>query len=207
MSGNAGRNFGKSIMAKSDALPPLLDVLKDLMVWFENEKIKGIVIEGIAASLLGRPRVTHDVDVLVQLDEKHWPDFLSRAARYNFLPRINEALKFAEKSRVLLLQHKPTHINVDIAFAALPFEEQSILNSIKFEIEGITLRLPSPEDLIIMKAVAARPKDLIDIDAIIDANPDLKYKRIRGLVREFAEALNMPDLFEELDKILTKKRK
>ena len=57
-----------------------------------------------------------------------------------------------------------------------------------------------------MKAVAARPKDLIDVDAIIDANPNLEYERIRERVREFAEVLDMPDIFQELDTLLTKKR-
>lgn len=194
-------------MVKSGTLAPLLDALKDLMTWFEAEQIDGVVIGGVAASLLGRPRVTHDVDVLVRLDEKYWPVFLTQGARFNLLPRIRDPLEFAEKTRVLLLQHNPTQINIDIAFAALHFEEECISNATNFEIEDIMLRLPTPEDLIIMKAIAARPKDLIDIDAIIDANPELEYERIRAIVKEFSNALDMPDLVENLERILTQKRK
>ena len=194
-------------MAESDTLAPLINALRDLMNWFETEHINGMVIGGVAASLLGRPRITRDVDILIQLEESRWSDFISQGARYNFFPRIRDSLEFAQKSRIFLLKHKPTHIDADIALAALPFEEESIINAISFEIEGLTLRLPRPEDLIIMKAVASRPQDLIDIDSLIDANPSLKYQRIREVVQEFADALEMPDLIENLDKILAKKCK
>lgn len=177
------------------------------MNWFETEHINGMVIGGVAASLLGRPRLTRDVDILIQLEEDGWSDFISQGAQYGFFPRIRDPLEFARESRVLLLQHGPTHIDIDVAFAALPFEEKSILNATDVEIKGLTVRLPKPDDLIIMKAVAARPKDLIDIDSLIDANPALQYKRIRAVVREFAEALDMPDIIENLDKILEKKSK
>ncbi|MFQ5710083.1 MAG: nucleotidyl transferase AbiEii/AbiGii toxin family protein [bacterium] len=193
-------------MAKPDTLAPLLHALRDLMNWLETERVNGMVIGGVAASLLGRPRLTHDVDVLIQLEEERWSEFLSQGAQYNFSPRIRDSLEFAQKSRMLLLKHKPTHIDIDLAFAALPFEEESLLNASEFEIGDLKLRLPRPEDLIIMKAVAARPKDLIDIDSLIDANPNLEYERIRATVREFSNALDMSDLIENLDKILAKKR-
>ena len=194
-------------MAESDTLAPLINTLRDLMNWFETEHISGMVIGGVAASLLGRPRITRDVDTLIQLEESRWSDFISQGARYNFFPRIRDSLEFAQKSRIFLFKHKPTLIDADIALAALPFEEESIINATSFEIEGLTLRLPRPEDLIIMKAVASRPQDLIDIDSLIDANPSLEYQRIREVVQEFADALDMPDLIENLDKILAKKCK
>lgn len=56
-------------MAESDTLAPLINALRDLMNWFETEHISGMVIGGVAASLLGRPRITRDVDILIQLEE------------------------------------------------------------------------------------------------------------------------------------------
>lgn len=40
--------------------------------------------------------------------------------------------------------------------------------------------LQTPEDLVITKAVAQRPKDLADIDAIISAVPNLDSDRVRS---------------------------
>lgn len=43
-------------------LTPLLAVLRDLVAWLEYGKVPGVVIGGLAASLLGRPRLTRDVE-------------------------------------------------------------------------------------------------------------------------------------------------
>ena len=67
-------------MAESDTLAPLINALRDLMNWFETEHINGMVIGGVAASLLGRPRITRDVDILIQLEESRWSDFISQGA-------------------------------------------------------------------------------------------------------------------------------
>ena len=64
------------------------------------------------------------------------------------------------------------------------------------------LRLPTPEDLIIMKAVAHRPKDLADIQAIAANYPDLDKERIRFWVVQFGEALDLPELWIQILKLL-----
>ena len=55
-------------MAEPVELAPLLVVLRDLVAWLDAEKVPGVVIGGLAASLLGRPRLTRDVDALVLAD-------------------------------------------------------------------------------------------------------------------------------------------
>lgn len=70
--------------------------------------------------------------------------------------------------------------------------------SISYPVATLSLRLPTAEDLIILKAVAHRPKDLLDIQSIVDANPDLDRKRIENWVKQFAEALDMPELWEDI---------
>lgn len=64
------------------------------------------------------------------------------------------------------------------------------------------LRLPTPEDLIIMKAIARRPKDLADIKAIAGSHPGLDIERIHFWVEQFGEALNQSDLWELISQLL-----
>ena len=52
-------------------LVPLLAALRDWGAWLESERVEGIVIGGVAVSLLTRPRFTRDVDA--------WFGFLRRA--------------------------------------------------------------------------------------------------------------------------------
>jgi hypothetical protein len=53
-----------------------------------------------------------------------------------------------------------------------------------------------------MKAVAHRPKDLADIQAIAANYPDLDKERIRFWVVQFGEALDLPELWIQILKLL-----
>jgi hypothetical protein len=70
------------------------------------------------------------------------------------------------------------------------------------ELGSIKLRLPTPEDLIIMKSVAHRPKDLEDIQANAASHPDLDKERIRFWVEQFGEALDLPELWKMISQLL-----
>ncbi len=77
------------------------------------------------------------------------------------------------KHRVLLLRHTKSSINIDISLGILPFEEELVERSSLHQVASISIRLPTTEDLIIMKAVAHRPQDLQDIRDLVEIHPDL----------------------------------
>lgn len=181
------------------------DALSDLLKWLKGHSV--VVIGGVAVSLLGRPRHTQDIDVLMLLDSGKWAGLLDAANKFNFEPRIKDALKFARKNRVLLMKHIKSGIGVDISLGALPFEEECIRRSKRIKFANISLPLPSADDLIIMKAVAHRAKDLIDIESILDTNPKLDIKRIKRWVTEFSAVLEMPELWDDLEKIISKSKR
>jgi len=191
-------------MSKTNTLVPLLSALHDLAAWLKATQVEGLIIGGVAASILGRPRATRDVDALVLMDEKKWDGFLTAGSKFGFVARITNPLDFARKAKVLLVRHKPSGIDVDITFGTLPFEKEAITNAGWVDIKGVRLPLPIAEDLIIMKAVAHRPRDLADIESIIDAQKKLNLRRIRRWVREFSTAVEMPEIFNDLEKILVR---
>jgi hypothetical protein len=53
-----------------------------------------------------------------------------------------------------------------------------------------------------MKAIAGRGRDIMDIENIIQANPNLDVDRIRRCVREFSAVLEMPEIHDALEKLL-----
>lgn len=190
-------------MSSSENLTPLLPPLEALARLLLQFGDQGIVIGGIAASLLGKPRLTADLDAIYLLSTDQIPHFLETAAQVGILPRIENAEEFARKNRILLLRHQGSNINIDVSLGILPFEEEAVQRSQLLHIGSISLRLPTPEDLIILKAVAHRPKDMLDIQAIIENNPELDRGRIELWVRQFAEALEIPEIWMDLDKILS----
>lgn len=92
-------------MAETEPQGPLLATLRNLVAWLQAEHVMGVVIGGVAASLLGRPRVTRDVDALVLLDEKRWEEFFSTGPRFGVVPQRADSLAFARQARVLLARH------------------------------------------------------------------------------------------------------
>ena len=187
-------------------LAPLLAVLRDLMAWFKAREVPGVVIGGVAASLLGRPRLTRDVDAVVLLDEDHWGEFLAVGTQHGFVPRRADALAFAQETRVLLVRHEESGIDADIVFGSLAFEKEAVARATWVELGGVRVPLPLPEDLIVMKVVAHRPRDLDDIEAILAAHPKLNLRRVRRWVREFSAALKMPEILNDLEALLSQRR-
>ena len=161
---------------------------------------QGILIGGVATSLLGAPRLTADIDGLFLMSVDDLPVFMGMAEEEGFLPRIPDAEAFARNNRVLLLVHSNTGINIDISLGILPFEEEAVQRSHRIDIGDLSLLLPSIEDLIVMKAVADRPKDLLDIQSLVRAAPTLDIEYIKKWVKEFEAALETPQLWEAISR-------
>lgn len=181
--------------------------LADLVKWLNETPIPAIIIGGVAASILGRPRLTRDIDALAMLPEGAWSSAAEGAARYGIAPRIPDAVEFARRSRVLLMRHTRSAIDLDIVFSALPFEQSAIEKGTTHVVGGMLVRLPRVEDLLIMKAVAQRPKDREDIRGLLDAHPEADITEVRACVTEFAAATGMADMLAELDKLLEQRGK
>lgn len=193
----------ENIMSQSDHLEPLLDALDALQRLLSRFGNRGVIIGGAAVSILGRARFTEDVDAVFLLSNKDLPRLLEMAKEEGIEPRVDNTLDFARKNRVLLLRHTSTDTGIDISLGALPFEEEMVERGVLHEVdETLQLRLPTPEDLIIMKAIAHRPKDLEDIRTIADKYPDLDVKRIEKWVKAFGEVLETPDLWGLIESLL-----
>ncbi len=164
-----------------------------------------MIIGGVAASALGRPRLTQDIDALAIVPDADWADVMEGAAKYGIVPRIAEALEFARRSRVLLLRHTSSGIDVDITLGGLPFEQAAVGHSAVHNIGGLKLRLPRVEDLLVMKAIARRPKDIEDIRGLLAANPKIDISEARRWVREFATAMGMSEMLEEFDRLVAQR--
>jgi predicted nucleotidyltransferase len=181
--------------------------LADLVKWLDETPIPAIIIGGVAASILGRPRLTRDIDALAMLPEDDWSSAVEGAERYGIAPRIPDALGFARRSRVLLMRHTRSAIDLDITFGGLPFEQSAIEKGTAHVVGGVPVRLPRVEDLLVMKAVAHRPKDLEDIRGLLDAHSEVDVTEVRAWVKEFATATGMAEMLAELDKLLEQRRK
>jgi predicted nucleotidyltransferase len=141
-----------------------------------------------------------DAVILIGLDEI--PGLLRQASENGIQPRIEHAGAFARKNRVLLLRHVVSGIDIDISLGILPFEKEMVAHSRSLKLGGVELRLPIPEDLIILKAVGHGPQDMLDIESIITSQPALDKEYIRKWVQQFADAMEMTELLDDLSSLL-----
>jgi hypothetical protein len=157
-----------------------------------------MIIGGVASSVLGQARLTIDIDATVIIDDKDLDHFLAHAATVGLTPRIKHPAEFMHKSAMLLLRHDATGTPIDINQGRIPFEFLAVKRAKMKRRGGVDIPIPTPEDLIVMKAIAHRPKDLEDIRGIVESQPRLDVAYIRKHVQEFGEALDMPELWTDI---------
>jgi predicted nucleotidyltransferase len=195
----AQRNAPAAVIGLSGALQAVSG-------WLSEAEVDFAVVGGVAASLHGRPRVTKDVDVVAIAENDRWPELVKKAEDWGLRPRIDDALEFARTTRVLLLMHEPTRIEVDLSFGMLPFENELVRRAEIRKVNRIRFPLASAEDIIVMKALALRPRDVADIESIVELSQELDLDRVRSTVAQLSEALESDDHLSRLDEILRRAR-
>lgn len=100
-------------------LAPLLSAIAAARDWLEASGVAAVVVGGVAASIHGTPRVTKDVDWVALADLDDCEALVAKAARFGIVPRIPDVVDFARTTRVVLLCHEPSGIELDRILAAI----------------------------------------------------------------------------------------
>lgn len=193
-------------MNPHEMLAALTATLRDLAAWLAAHDLKYAVIGGVAASLHGKPRITTDVDAVVLGGNREIDTLLASAARFGFSPRLPDPAEFARQNRILPLVHTADGIELDLSLGVFPFEEELIATATRHRLQGVDVPIARPEHLIVMKTLAFRAVDVRDIEALLDANPEVDLGHVREWVRMMAEGLEMPEIAERLDELLRKRQ-
>jgi hypothetical protein len=166
----------------------------------ESQGWRFCFIGGLTLQRWGEPRETIDVDVTLLTgfggEEKYVQTLLAR-----YEARLPDAAAFALQHRVLLLRAE-SGVGLDIALGGLPFEESAVARSSLFAFPGNAhIRTCSAEDLVVMKAFAARPRDWLDVEGIIVRQTGkLDWSYIREQLAPLAELKEAPELLDELER-------
>lgn len=163
------------------SLGPVFDAALEAQQACIKTGLKFCVIGGVALQRWGEPRFTADVDLSVLVE----PGQESRAVQSllsELAARIDDAAGFAERTRVVLA-HSGKGVGIDIVLAGLPYEARVIGRASDWHLDDATvLRTCSAEDLLVMKAFAARDKDWADVTSILERQTgklDLEMVRTR----------------------------
>ena len=113
-------------------------------------------------------------------------------AKKRIVPRIDNAERFASESLVLLLRHSPTGVEFDVSMAWTDFEHAAIAASSVAAFGVVKAPMARPEDLVVFKAIAGRPKDIEDAAALLVLYPKLDRTWLRGRVSQLAALADEP---------------
>jgi hypothetical protein len=159
------------------------------------------IIGGIAVQRWGQPRLTRDVDLTVLLPPGQEETVLREIAAA-FPPRIEGAVAFALEHRVLPVD-VPEGSEADLSLGLPGYEEHVVARAILYDLgDDREVRLCSAEDLVVHKALAGRPQDLLDIEGIVarqGAALDVVY--VRRWLEELARLADDPDVIARFERI------
>lgn len=192
-------------MSSADRL--LGDVLVALDGLLGDCKIPYSLIGGIAASALGQPRLTHDVDALIMFAPETVRKILDAAPAHGFTVRKANPEFFAREFKLVLLRHDATRVNVDLLLGLFDFERELIAMAKRAAVLGGRFPLPRLDDLLIMKLVAARPQDIADSRALLATGTIVDSARVLDFVTQFAAVLECPELVTGAEILLREAKK
>lgn len=176
----------------------------ELQSFCESRGWEFCLIGGLAVQHWGEPRFTKDVDMTLLTgfgnEEPYIREWLG-----SYEARMPDPENFAIANRVLLLR-SALGIGIDIALGALPFEQSAVARATPIELEpGAPLKICTAEDLIVMKAFAARPQDRLDLRGILvrQGTANLDWRYVWEHLAPLAEVKQSPEILAHLEALRT----
>ena len=159
-----------------------------------------------AVTVWGRPRLSADVDITVAIAGPP-DDFVAAMLHAGFDLRISDWRDFVARTRVLPFVHRSTQMPLDVVIAGPGLEGEFLARAVVENLAGMEVPVISPEDLIVTKLLAGRPKDVEDVRGILEERHErLDLVRVRSLLRLLEEALSRSDLRQGFERLLATAR-
>lgn len=164
--------------------------------------IEYFIYGGIAVGILGYPRFTADVDVVIKIKSEDMEAFLLAAKKHGFDVHLENHFKKLKMSKILKLRMED--YSVDFVIGETFFDESAFRRKKKVKFAGIDIFIASSEDLILYKLISKRHIDLADIERIILANKkNLDRSYITAMADKLSVELDMPHIKNLLEDFLT----
>lgn len=187
---------------------PVADLLEDLGAALGTLDVRWYVFGAQAAILYGVARLTADVDVTVQVPAgQSVASWIPTLEQHRFQPRFADAA-FLAQTRVLPLVHQPTALPVDLVLAGPGLEEEFLARAHHLAVDDVLVPVVEVTDLVILKVLAARAKDLEDVATLLRIQAErIDESRVRLLLAMLEAALGQSDLVPTFERLLTAARR
>jgi len=167
-----------------------------------DASVPWMIIGGIAVIARGVRRFTTDIDAAVRGDAITVERLVRCLETHDIRPRIADAVPFARANLVLLMRHGPTGVDLDISLAWSEFELYALSAAQPTAFGRTSVPMSTPSDLVVFKAIAGRPRDVEDLEALLVLYPSIDVRGVRQRVVELAALADAPEIVGAFDEAL-----
>ena len=159
--------------------------LLDLVSVCNGMRIAYAVMGGLAVRVHGIPRPTHDVDLTLSIDRVALGELLDQLEELGYsVPQPYKDGWLDEIAGMPLIKIRAYldaghGIDVDIFVAESEFQKSLMQRRMPVESEGRVISVVSAEDLILLKLIAHRPRDIADVGDILFTQGELDEEYLR----------------------------
>ncbi|MDH3718054.1 MAG: nucleotidyl transferase AbiEii/AbiGii toxin family protein [Planctomycetota bacterium] len=153
--------------------------LADVAIILDRLAISYAVMGGLAVRVYGIPRATYDVDLTISLERERLPELFDALENAGYsIPKPYRSGWVDEVGNLPLVKFrlylsKGRGIDVDVFLAECDFLREVISRRRMATLGDQEIWLVSPEDLILLKLVAGRPRDVADVGDVLFTQREL----------------------------------
>jgi hypothetical protein len=165
-------------------------LLEKIATALDGASIPYMIIGGQAVLLYGEPRLTKDIDITLGVGVESLASVKEVVALLGFAIAVKDPEDFVKRTMVLPARDEASGIRIDLVFSFSPYERQAIERARAVPFGDAIVRFASPEDVVIQKIVAGRPRDLEDVRTMLFKNPSCDRTYVERWLGEFDASLD-----------------
>lgn len=175
------------------------EVIKAVSTIFSKNRVKYVIIGGIAVLAWGEPRTTFDVDIVIALFPARLEMVISDFIRYGFTIR-KDAVKRLRRGLATKLKHGI--YSVDLRLSSFTLDKQAVRRARYIKVAGVRIPIASKEDLIVYKVAGFNYQDKADIEGILHRQRRIDFDYITNSARQLVIETQKPAILDNLSEIL-----
>jgi len=176
----------------------LARAMADLMALFDRMQIRHAVMGGIAVRAYGIPRPTFDVDFTIAIERSKLAELYEAVCALGYtVPEAYTKGRVDQVAGMPLVRFRlyleGRGVDVDVFLAESAFQEELLSRRRHAAVDDRPVWLVSPEDLVLLKLIAARPRDILDVADVLFTQGQLDT----AYMRNWATKLGVLDRLEK----------
>ncbi|MEW6683954.1 MAG: nucleotidyl transferase AbiEii/AbiGii toxin family protein [Nitrospirota bacterium] len=155
-----------------------------------------MLVGGLAVGIWVAPRATSDLDFVVGIDESRLPALAEAAEQAGFVIFDPKPVRFQRMMLFrMFLKEERDLLLIDCLLAGDDYTKQALSRTVQIAIAGHSVEVCAPEDLLLLKLVAARGLDLADAENVAR----FQHQRMdRSYLATWAERLAVSEALTQL---------